>query len=70
MFLQACDALIPPMNPWFPEVGTELSPRAVVASPEQLSAANRRRANAVPGQFACKFCHQDFTAKHNLKSQS
>ena len=58
------------MNPWVPEAGTELPPRAVVASPEQLSAANRRRANAVPGRFACNLCHQDFTAKHNLKSQS
>ena len=59
------------MNPFVPEAGTELvPPRAVVASPELLFAANRRRANAVPGRFACNFCQQDFTAKHNLKSQS
>jgi hypothetical protein len=61
--------LILPMNPLAPEADTELSPRAVVASPEQVSAANRRRTNAVPGRFCCHLCPQNFTAKHNLKSQ-
>ena len=70
MFLQACDVLIPPMNPWVPEGGAELPPRAVVASPEQISAANRRKSNAVPGRFVCNLCPQNFPAKHNLKSQS
>jgi len=53
-----------------PELSTELPPRAVVASPEQVSAANRRRTNAVPGRFVCNLCPQDFTTMHNLKSQS
>ena len=70
IFSQACDVLIPPMNPWVPEAGTELPPCVVVATPEQVSAANRRRTNAVPGRFACNLCRQNFTAKHNLKSQS
>ena len=56
------------MNPCVPEDGTELPPRAVVASPEQVSAENRRRPNAVPRRFACNLCRQDFTAKHNLRS--
>lgn len=66
--LPASDVLMPPMNPWVPEAGTELPPRAVVASPEQVSASNRRRTNAVPGRFVCDLCPQNFTAKHNLKN--
>ncbi|KIK04889.1 hypothetical protein K443DRAFT_92175 [Laccaria amethystina LaAM-08-1] len=64
----ACDVLIPPMNPWVPEASTELPPRVVVATLEQVSAANRRRRTAVPGRFACHLCSQDFTAKHNLRN--
>lgn len=48
--------------------GTELPPRALVASPEQVAAANRRRKNTVPGRFVCNLCPQNFTAKHNLKN--
>ncbi|KIJ98855.1 hypothetical protein K443DRAFT_103309 [Laccaria amethystina LaAM-08-1] len=59
---------IPPMNPWVPEANTEIPPRAVVASPEQVSASNRRRTDALPGRFVCNLCPQDFTAKHNLKN--
>ncbi|KIJ99417.1 hypothetical protein K443DRAFT_172262 [Laccaria amethystina LaAM-08-1] len=60
--------LIPPMNPLVAETDAELPARAVVASPEHVSAANRRRTNAVPGRFVCNLCPQDFTAKHNLKN--
>ena len=67
---QACDILIPPMNAQVPEVSTELPPRVVVASPKQLSAANRRKKKQVSGRFVCNLCPQNFTAKHNLKSQS
>ncbi|KIJ98853.1 hypothetical protein K443DRAFT_680431, partial [Laccaria amethystina LaAM-08-1] len=63
-FLPAGDV---PMNPLVPEADTE-PPRAVVASPEQISASNRRRTNAVPGRFCCHLCPQNFTAKHNLKN--
>ncbi|KIK04886.1 hypothetical protein K443DRAFT_645274, partial [Laccaria amethystina LaAM-08-1] len=66
--LPAGDVLIPPMNPWVPEASTELPPRIVVATLEQVSAANRRRTNAVPGRFVCHLCPQNFTAKHNLKN--
>lgn len=59
---------IPPMKFWVPEAGTELPPRALVASPEQVAAANRRRKNTVPGRFVCNLCPQNFTAKHNLKN--
>ena len=54
------------------EAETEQHPRPTVASSRQLSAANRRRKNAVPGRFKCDLpaCSQDFTSKHNLKSQS
>ena len=52
------------------EVGTEQQPRPMVASSRQVAAANKRRKNAVPGRFVCHLCPQDFTAKHNLKSQS
>ena len=69
IFLQACDAVVLPMNSCVPQISTE-PPRVVVASPEQVSAANRRRTNAVPGRFVCNLCPQNFTAKHNLKSQS
>ena len=58
------------MNPLAPVASTELPPRVVVATLEQVSAANRRRTNAIPGRFVCKLCPQNFTAKHNLKSQS
>ena len=70
IFLQACDVPIPPMNPLVPEASTELPPRVVVATQEQVAAANKRRTNAIPGRFVCKLCPQNFTAKHNLKSQS
>ena len=43
-------------------------PQPVVASPAQVSAANRRRTNPSPRRFVCGFCPQDFTAKHNLHS--
>ncbi|KIJ98848.1 hypothetical protein K443DRAFT_193868 [Laccaria amethystina LaAM-08-1] len=62
------DVLIPPVNPWIPEAGTELPLRAVVASLDQVSASNRRRTNGVAGRFACHLCPQNFTAKHNLKN--
>ncbi|KIK04883.1 hypothetical protein K443DRAFT_92256 [Laccaria amethystina LaAM-08-1] len=66
--LTAYDVLIAPMNPWVSQAGTSLPPRAVVASPEQVSAAYRRRTNTLPGRFACNLCPQDFTAKHNLNN--
>ncbi|EDR06502.1 uncharacterized protein LACBIDRAFT_299955 [Laccaria bicolor S238N-H82] len=67
--LPAWEALIPPMNLEVPEAGvTEPPPRVVVATLEQVSAANRRRRKAVPGRFVCEFCPQDFTAKHNLRN--
>ena len=43
-------------------------PQPVVASPAQVSASNRRRTNPSLRRFACGFCPQDFTAKHNLRS--
>jgi len=43
-------------------------PQPVVASPRQVSAANRRRTNPSPRRFVCSLCPQDFTAKHNLRS--
>jgi len=43
-------------------------PRPVVASPAQVSAANRCRTNPSPGRFVCSLCPRDFTAKHNLQS--
>ena len=43
-------------------------PQPVVASPRQVSAANRRRTNPSPGRFVCSLCPRDFTAKHNLRS--
>ena len=43
-------------------------PQPVVASPAQVSAANRRRTNPSPRRFACSLCPRDFTAKHNLQS--
>ena len=43
-------------------------PQPVVASPAQVSAANRRRTNPSPRRFECGFCSRDFTAKHNLRS--
>lgn len=52
------------------EAETEQHPRPTVASSRQLSAANRRRKNAVPGRFMCDLCSQNFTSRHNLKSQS
>jgi len=51
------------------EVGTEQH-RPTVASSRQRSASNRRRKNTIPGRFICHLCPQDFTANHNLKSQS
>ena len=52
------------------EAEAEQHPRPTVASSRQLSAANKRRKNAVPGRFICDLCSQDFTSRHNLKSQS
>jgi hypothetical protein len=43
-------------------------PQPVVASPSQVSAANRRRTNLSPRLFVCCLCPRDFTAKHNLRS--
>ena len=60
-----------PMNQGVnPETETEQHPRPTVASSRQLSAANKRRKNAVPGRFICDLCSQDLTSKYNLKSQS
>lgn len=50
------------------EAETEQHPRPTVASSRQLSAANRRRKNAVPGRFMCDLCSQNFTSRHNLKN--
>ena len=52
------------------EAEAEQHPRPTVASSRQLSAANKRRKNAAPGRFICDLCSQDFTSRHNLKSQS
>ena len=51
------------------EAETQQHPRPTVASSRQLSATNKRRKNA-PGRFICDLCPQNFTAKHNLKSQN
>ena len=58
-----------PTNPTISGGGAEgQPPQPVVASPAQVSAANRRRINPSLRRFACGFCPQDFTAKHNLRS--
>ncbi|KIJ99621.1 hypothetical protein K443DRAFT_679801 [Laccaria amethystina LaAM-08-1] len=51
------------------EIGMEPLLRPVVASPQQVSASKKRRRSAVPGNFVCQLCSQDFTARHNLQSQ-
>ena len=61
--------LIIPMNQGVnSEAGAEQHPRPTVASARQLSAANKRRKNAVAGRFICDLCSQNFTSRHNLKS--
>jgi len=58
-----------PTDPTVSSVGAVgTPPRPVVASPAQVSAANRRRTNPSPGRFVCGLCPRDFTAKHNLQS--
>ena len=58
-----------PIDPIISGVGAAgRPPQLVVASPAQISAANRRRTNPSPRRFACGLCPQDFTAKHNLRS--
>ena len=61
--------LLLPTDPTISGVGgAGQPPRPVVASPAQVSAANRRRTNPSLRRFACGLCQQDFTAKHNLRS--
>ena len=61
--------LLLPTDPTMSGVGAAgQPPQPVVASPAQVSAANRRRTNPSPRRFACGLCPQDFTAKHNLRS--
>ena len=61
--------LLLPTDPTISGVGAAgQPPQPVVASPAQVSAANRRRTNRSPRRFACTLCPQDFTAKHNLRS--
>ena len=61
--------LLLPTGPTVSGVGASgQPPQPVVASPAQISAANRRRTNPSPRRFACGLCPQDFTAKHNLRS--
>ena len=61
--------LLLPTDPTISGVGEAVRPpQPVVASPAQVSASNRRRTNPSPRRFACRFCPQDFTAKHNLRS--
>ena len=61
--------LVLPTDPTISGIGAAgQPPQPVVASPAQVSAANRRRTNPSPSRFACDLCPQDFTAKHNLQS--
>ena len=58
-----------PADPTISGIGAAGQPsQPVVASPAQVSAANRRRTNCSLRLFACSLCPQDFTAKHNLRS--